>query len=76
MIGLVGVGLVLAAYFLLQTERLAPDELPYPSINLVGAVLILFSLTNTFNLASFVIEICWIAISLYGVTKALRRRES
>lgn len=74
LIGLVGVVLILLAYFLLQAEKLAADQLRYPALNLVGAVLILISLTKTFNLASFVIEICWVGISLYGIVKILRRR--
>lgn len=73
-IGIIGVLCILAAYFLLQTEKIRSDELRYPVLNLVGAVLILVSLTHTFNLASFVIEICWIAISLYGIAKILRSR--
>jgi hypothetical protein len=72
--GLLGVSLILLAYFLLQIERLRSEVLGYPVLNLVGAVLILVSLTHTFNLASFVIEVCWIAISLYGIAKILRRR--
>ncbi|NNU15985.1 hypothetical protein HK107_06585 [Parvularcula sp. ZS-1/3] len=75
-IGLIGVGLILAAYFLLQTEKLASDQLGYPVLNLVGALLILVSLTHTFNLASFVIEVCWIAISVYGIVKILKRRKA
>ncbi|GGY45358.1 CBU_0592 family membrane protein [Parvularcula lutaonensis] len=75
-IGIIGVLCILAAYFLLQTEKIRSDELRYPVLNLVGAVLILISLIHTFNLASFVIEICWIAISLYGIAKILRSRRS
>lgn len=73
-IGLAGVFLILLAYFLLQTEKIAADEMRYPALNLAGAVLILISLTHTFNLASFVIEVCWIAISVYGIVKIIRRR--
>lgn len=73
-VGIAGVLLILAAYFLLQTERIRSDELRYPLLNLVGAMLVIVSLTHTFNLASFVIEIAWIAISLYGIIKILRRR--
>ncbi|MEM1380468.1 MAG: hypothetical protein AAGH41_07585 [Pseudomonadota bacterium] len=72
--GIVGVLFVLAAYFLLQSGRIKSDELRYPMINLIGAVLILVSLTNTFNLASFVIEVAWIAISVFGIVKILTQR--
>lgn len=73
-VGLVGVFLILLAYFLLQTEKISSDQLTYPVLNLMGAALILISLTQTFNLASFVIEVCWIGISVYGIVKILRRR--
>lgn len=75
-VGLIGVFLILVAYFLLQVEKLSSDDLRYPILNLCGALLILISLTHTFNLASFVIEICWVAISIYGVVKILRRRSA
>jgi hypothetical protein len=52
------------------------DDLRYPVINLVGAILILVSLTKTFNLASFVIEIAWIGISIYGIARIMRARRA
>jgi predicted membrane protein len=68
-IGLAGVSCVLMAYFLLQLERVRSDGLGYLLLNLVGASLLIVSLMVTFNLASFVIEICWLAISLFGLAK-------
>jgi hypothetical protein len=76
LVGLIGVGLVLLAYFLLQTRMVTADDLRYPVINLVGAILILVSLTKTFNLASFVIEIAWIGISIYGIARIMRARRA
>ena len=74
LIGLIGVGCVLLAYFLLQLERVRGDSVSYLLLNLVGACLLLVSLMVTFNLASFVIEICWLAISLFGLGKLAWRR--
>tara|TARA_R110002072_G_scaffold134539_2_gene275380 strand:- start:76 stop:300 length:225 start_codon:yes stop_codon:yes gene_type:complete len=71
---LTGTALVVLAYSLLQLERLDPKGLSYNLINLAGAGLLLISLTYTFNLASFVIEIFWIAASLLGLWKWLGRR--
>ena len=73
-VGLTGVVCILLAYFLLQLERLKGDGLGYLTLNLIGAVLLLISLMVTFNLASFVIEICWLAISLFGLSKWAWRR--
>jgi predicted membrane protein len=72
-IGMAGTMLVVLAYFLLQLERTDPKGLAYNMINLVGAILLLFSLCFHFNLASFVIEIFWITASLIGLWKYLRR---
>lgn len=73
-IGMLGTLLVVLAYYLLQLERTDPKGLAYNMINLVGAVLLLFSLWFHFNLASFVIEIFWIAASLIGLWKYRRRQ--
>lgn len=73
-VGISGVTLILIAYFLLQIEKLSGQGLGYLLLNACGACLILVSLSQTFNLASVVIEICWLAISLLGLTKyALKR---
>ncbi|MEM7727671.1 MAG: hypothetical protein AAF311_00180 [Pseudomonadota bacterium] len=74
MIGLSGVACVLFAYWALQTERLKAEDWRFSAVNAMGAVLILVSLHHTFNLASFVIEVVWLAISLFGLWKAWRRR--
>ena len=73
-IGMFGTLLVVLAYYLLQLERTDPRGLTYNLINLVGAILLLISLCFHFNLASFVIEIFWIAASLIGLWKYLRRQ--
>lgn len=66
-VGNVGVFLVLLSYFLLQLERIDAQGLRYSVMNAAGAVLICISLYYSFNLSSFIIEICWLAISLYGM---------
>jgi hypothetical protein len=73
-IGMLGTFLVVMAYCLLQLDRTDPRGLSYNLINLVGAALLLLSLCFNFNLASFVIEIFWIAASLVGLWKYLQRR--
>jgi predicted membrane protein len=75
-VGMLGTLLVVLAYYLLQLERADPKGLAYNMINLVGAALLLFSLWFHFNLASFVIEIFWIAASLIGLWKFHRRRSA
>ena len=74
LLGLVGVFLVLAAYLLLQLEKVSATNLPYLIANGLGSFLILLSLIREFNLSAFVIEIAWLMISLYGLMRCLKRR--
>ncbi len=69
-IGLVGVVLVLVAYLLLQVERMSAKSVMYSFLNAIGSVFILVSLYYHWNLASGVIEIVWLIISLYGLIKS------
>lgn len=75
-IGTLGVLLILLAYFLLQTERLHAQAIPYSVMNLLGAALITVSLMYEFNFSAFVIEICWIAISIVGIARTVKRRRA
>jgi hypothetical protein len=69
-VGNVGVACVLLTYLLLQLGRLSGTSILYSGLNALGAVLILVSLIRSFNLSSFIIEICWLAISLLGIARA------
>ena len=73
LVGVAGVFCIVATYFLSQIGRMRVDQPLYPAINGLGALLILFSLTHTFNFASFVIEIFWLLISAIGLWRSLRR---
>lgn len=73
-IGLSGVFLILLSYLLLQIDIWCKNSVSYSLVNLVGSIAILLSLLVHFNLASMVIEVVWISISLYGLIRALRRR--
>jgi len=72
-IGLVGVGMILFTYGALTLEKMDPKGWMYSAGNGLGALLILVSLFYSFNLASFVIEIAWLAISAFGLWKVWRR---
>ena len=68
-IGIVGVALVLLAYFLLQKGKLTPRDRAYPLMNIAGSLGIVVSLIEAWNLPSFIIQCCWIAISIYGMVR-------
>jgi hypothetical protein len=46
----------------------------FPAMNLAGSLLICVSLAESFNLPSALIEVFWIAISVYGLARALAER--
>ena len=71
-IGLIGVTMMLTAFFLLQTGRMTPQTRQYLWLNLIGALAVMVSLMRFWNLSSFVIECFWAAISLYGLLKHRR----
>ena len=71
-VGLIGVTFIVATYFLSQIGRMDVNKPLYPALNGVGALCILFSLAYTFNTASFVIELFWLAISAVGLVRSLR----
>lgn len=73
-VGIGGVLLVLVAYALLQSGRLQPRDAAYSWLNLAGSLAILVSLYYAFNLSSFVIQVAWIAISIFGLVRAARAR--
>lgn len=69
-IGMVGVILVLLAYFFCQIEKLPSNSILYSVANLLGSIFILFSLCFHWNLSAFCVEVVWILISIIGLRKA------
>jgi hypothetical protein len=73
--GLVGVALILGAYAAAQLKMLDPTRPPALVINLVGACLILLSLTRAFNLSAAIVEAAWALIALFGLARAFFARD-
>lgn len=73
-IGMLGTACVVGIYILLQLDKVDSKGFAYNFWNLLGAILLLISLFVHFNLASFVIELFWIAASLVGLVKYLRNK--
>jgi hypothetical protein len=71
--GILGALIVVGAYFANQAGWLRSDVWPFPAANIAGALLILISLFVDWNLPSVVIEVFWIAISVYGLIRGLSR---
>ena len=73
-LGNVGVFLLLAAYLLLQLNKITSNQISYSLMNAVGAALILVSLIFEFNLSAFAIEFFWLLISIIGIVDYLRSK--
>ncbi len=71
-IGFVGMLFIVYAYFLLQTHKAEHDSLLFQILNLIGAIFLIISLLVHFNLGSFLIEVFWIIITMYGIVKNRR----
>ena len=72
LLGYLGASIVVTAYFLNQRGLLNSGSWRFPATNLFGSVLVMASLLHNFNPPSFVIEVFWSSISLYGIRKSLR----
>lgn len=59
---------------MIQTGRLSSNDMAFPVTNLIGAILLFISLMYAWNLPSVIIEICWIAISIYGIFRIIRNK--
>ena len=74
-VGLIGTALFIAA-FVYANIAATLDKLWFNAANLVGALLLLASLSVKFNLAAFVLEAAWAVIATYGLLRALRDRQA
>ena len=72
-IGLIGSALFIVAFAYANVAKNL-NKLLFNLANLIGAILLLISLSVNFNLAAFVLEAAWGVIALIGLVGALRQR--
>ena len=73
LIGLIGSAIFIAAFAYANAAKWL-NKLWFNAANLIGALLLLWSLSVHFNLAAFVLELAWGTIALAGLIAALRAR--
>lgn len=71
-IGLIGPALFLWAYLQLTLGNWTASMMRPHVLNLIGAIAVMISLSHRMNLPTFALEICWAAISVYGIARAKR----
>lgn len=76
LVGALGSALIILSYALCQARRIDITSATANWINLSGAILLTFSLIYNFNLGSFIIEMFWIGIALYGLYRNYSTRVS
>lgn len=74
-VGLLGSGLMVIAYGYSNVVR-EMNFVLFNILNLVGSLLLIWSLTVHFNMASMALEIVWTIIALLGLYKALRSKSA
>jgi len=74
-IGFIGMLFIVYAYFLLQAQKVQHHSLKFQVLNLCGAILLIISLLVHFNLGSFMIEVFWVIITIYGIIKNRVKKE-
>ncbi len=73
-VGLIGSAIMVVAYAYSNMAK-SLNFVIFNLMNLVGALLLIWSLTVHFNLASMALEVVWAAIALLGLGNALKRKK-
>ena len=73
-IGLIGSALMVVAYAYSNMAKTL-NFVIFNAMNLIGALLLIWSLTVHFNLASMALEVVWAAIALLGLGNALKGKK-
>ncbi|MEC3949669.1 CBU_0592 family membrane protein [Sphingobium sp. HWE2-09] len=73
-VGLMGSALMVVAYAYSNMAKTL-NFVIFNAMNLIGALLLIWSLTVHFNLASMALEVVWAAIALLGLGNALKGKK-
>ena len=72
-IGWIGAGLIVLAYFLLTHHDLNSKSKIYQSMNLIGAIFLSINLFYNQAFPSFTLNIIWAGIAIYGFYKIFKK---
>ncbi|MBK8087493.1 MAG: hypothetical protein IPK31_05870 [Chitinophagaceae bacterium] len=74
LIGTIGVGLILFAYFLSTARLLKPDSKLFYLLNIIGALLACYASYLISYLPFVILEGTWTLVSVYGLMKSMKIR--
>ena len=72
--GWLGVAALLVAYFLVSTRRFEGNAVPYQLLNAGGSILLILNSYYYGAYPSVGINVAWIGIALYALTRAAQER--
>ena len=73
-VGVVGSLMICAAYLAVSLRRVDPEGFRYHFFNAGGSTLLLISLYFRPNPGAILIEVLWLAIAGFGISRAFLRR--
>jgi len=73
--GWIGAFLILLAFWLLTHKVVHSHSYTYMLLNLFGGAFLAFETWRKLSYASFVLNIIWVVIAIYGIGWAHRRKE-
>jgi len=73
-IGILGSLIISAAYLAVSLKWVDPEGIPFQAANGSGAILLLISLYFRPNAGAIVIEVLWLAIAGFAISRALLKR--
>ena len=66
-----GVAAIIVIYLLLQLGKISSSSVYFSLFNALGAILIIISLLDHYNLSAMVVEVFWLIISLVGILRVI-----
>lgn len=76
LIGTIGVGLILLAYFLNLFALIKKDGVLYFAINIVGAAIACYASVLIDFVPFIILEGAWVVVSIIGLAKTLKKPQS
>ena len=73
-IGVIGVTILLIAYFLNVTNKIEKDSLVYMQMNFFGAGLACLASVLMKYLPFIILEGCWTIVSAFGILKYIKQK--